>query len=821
MDCKSCPWPITTRGFSRRTWLNPSIDQSALGRLVWATNLNTSSCWSSTMPQSIRKSSLPGSENRLVVWSLMSTLWLVAFFIWFQSFGFPNNPDLTRSLVWSSIPLNTLDLIDPPVVTSAAPWSWLNLLQRIPFIVTAIVIWLGAWAMGSLVLRLCRVELIDFERIFFSLCLGLSLVSLVTLLLGLCGRLDRGALLAILIGVLVVEIALQIRLHRIPSLVGLSSTARWIPACWSSRLVLMAMVPFVVGQLLGAMTPQTDFDVVEYHLGGPKEWFLQGSISRLPHNIYTNFPFLTEMLILAGMVVFGDWRWGALAGQAVIAGFAPLTALGLYAAGRHWFSPAAGRMAALVYLTSPWTYRISIIAYAEGGLACYLFAAFFAVLLIRERLLASNTFPVSVPVGLVFLSGALGGSAMACKYTGLVSVAVPVFAMLIWVLFQNLLRLRSDSQTRWLRAGLLQASAVAIIFVTGLALTVGPWLLKNVIATGNPVYPLAYRVFGGIDRDEELDQQWRQAHAARAYTSWSERLLDLPVKVSDVMANNDWHSPLMFGLAPLSLWCTRRSPGQPGKRKGEVGIQSFQASRVIVLLWLYVVWQFGTWWLLTHHIDRFYVPMFSVVAFLAGVGMNWPTLTDTSWRKSLWPTVWKLTASIFLIASVLYNTQIMLYIGGFNAGRLDLKVAEQIAISPRIQWLNEKYESGQLSPLTNVLCVGEAGLFHARYPYLYNTVFDRSLFEEICAAPGTSPRTLRPVGEIREQFRRLRITHIDVNWAEIERYRAPGSYGYSEFVQPKRFEELKQLGLLAPSLFTTRQEKTEQITSEIFPVLPE
>ena len=773
------------------------------------------------MPQSIQTSSSPGVEKRFGVWCAVSVLWLVAFFTWFQSFGFPNNPDLTRSLVWSSIPLNTLDLFDPPVVTGAAPWSWLNLLQRVPFILTAILIWLGAWAMGSLVLRLARVELFGTERLFFSLCLGLSLVSLVTLLLGLSGRLDRGSFISILIAILVGEIAIHVRSHRIPSLIALCLPPRWFPSSWDSRIIVLTMVPFVVGQLLGAMTPQTDFDVVEYHLGGPKEWFQQGSISRLPHNIYTNFPFLTEMLILAGMVVFGDWRWGALTGQAVIAGFAPLTALGLYAAGRHWFSPAAGRMAALVYLTSPWTYRISIIAYAEGGLACYLFAAFFAVLLIRERLLASNTFPCSIPLGLVFLSGALGGSAMACKYTGLVSVIVPVFALLLWILFQNLLRLRSDSQTRWLRVGLLQTSAVVIIFVSGLALTVGPWLLKNVIATGNPVYPLAYRVFGGVDRDEELDQQWRKAHAAKTYTSWSERLLDLPVKVSDLMANNDWHSPLMFGLAPLSLWWTRRRPVQTGERKGEVGIKYCQASRVIVLLWWYVVWQFGTWWLLTHHIDRFYVPMFSVVAFLAGVGMSWPTLTETSWQKSLWPIVWKLTASIFLIASILYNAQIMLYIGGFNAGRLDLKVAEQIAISPRIQWLNEKYESGQISPLTKVLCVGEAGLFHARYPYLYNTVFDRSLFEQLCSVPGGSIHTLRPIHEIRGQFRRLGITHIDVNWAEIERYRAPGSYGYSEFVQPKRFDELKQLGLLGPSLFTTRQEKTEQITSEIFPVLPE
>ena len=164
------------------------------------------------------------------------------------------------------------------------------------------------------------------------------------------------------------------------------------------------------------MSPQTDFDVIEYHLGGPKEWFQQGRIVRLPHNVYTSFPFLTEMLLLSGMVLYGDWNAGALAGQAIIAGFAPLTALGLYATGRRWFSANAGALAALVWLTTPWTYRISIIAYAEGGLACYMFAA----LAVGLRLLwfksdqsqagddnPSHSDSTDAPLGLPLLAGLL------------------------------------------------------------------------------------------------------------------------------------------------------------------------------------------------------------------------------------------------------------------------------------------------------------------------------------------------------------------------------------------------------------------------------
>ncbi len=64
--------------------------------------------------------------------------------------------------------------------------------------------------------------------------------------------------------------------------------------------------------LVGGVSPTTDFDVKEYHLGGPKEYFLKGQIEFLPHNVYTSFPFLTEMLSLAAMVLMNDWLAGVM-----------------------------------------------------------------------------------------------------------------------------------------------------------------------------------------------------------------------------------------------------------------------------------------------------------------------------------------------------------------------------------------------------------------------------------------------------------------------------------------------------------------------------
>ena len=829
-----------------------------------------------------------------ITWRVaLSLVWLFAFTAWFHSFGLPNNEPAARWMIWAKLPFDLMDLLDPPTVANAAPWSWLYLGQRVPFLLSASLIWLGAWGMGSLILRTLRVrERFDpAERAFFAGCLGLAGVSLAMLGSGLLGIMSRWPLLVVLLMPVAVE-WIGKRKRRL-SAVGSSAVGGDDRSCTaandtSSKLVgratLLVVAPFVFCMLLGAMSPQTDFDVVEYHLGGPKEWFQQGHIARLPHNVYASFPFLTEMLLLCGMVLHGDWESGALAGQAVLAGFAPLTALGLYATGRRWFGPAAGSLAALVWLTTPWAYRISIIAYAEGGLACYLFAALAVGLRIvwgeegeksqeagtrspnnvedlvpsppsagervRVRGLDQGTAPDSATASasdsqpstlnpqpeetphplptteaavpeargegtglrLVVLCGLLAGSAMACKYTGAVSVVLPLAAMIALraVLAHEPLAGRA-------RNGFVELA----LFGGGVLVAVGPWLVKNAVETGNPVYPLAYSVFGGEGRDAAMDTQWRSGHAARTYGHANELLADLVVKLTDVAANNDWHSALMFGLAPIALLASWR--------------------RRVWCVWAFIGWQFLSWFLLTHHIDRFYVPMFPAVALLAGAGTAWLFAVLRSPLQVI--AAWLVT--LLIAANVLYNAGVMLNLGGFNAGRTDLKAARELVKSPSQKWLDDELEAGRLPRETKVLCVGEAALFHARFPYVYNTVFDRSLFEQwFSERTASGELRLRPVEDIRATLRQHGITHVLVNWSEILRYREPGSYGYTDFAHPSRFAELQAAGVLGaplplphqaafgalsdsrrkqleawgPSLLTSVDDKLAYLSVQVFPV---
>ncbi len=694
------------------------------------------------------------------LWLTIALAWLLGFLLFFYSFELPNNRPTTRFDIWMILPT-----LLPPSAPSdpGAPYGWQNLPQRFDLMFVAGIILAGAWGAGHLLLRVINVPLEKrcAERTAFAFGLGLSALSLITLGCGLGGLLCRWILGGIIVAAVIAEAVL--RWHG-GSRSNFSAEASAKPASGKTCIAattersslrwicLAAVSPFVLVMFLGAMLPPTDFDVRAYHLEGPKEFFQAGRISFLPHNAYTSFPFLTEMLSLLAMVLRDDWYRGALAGQLVLACFAPLTGVALYAAGRRWFSPAAGWLAVLVHLTTPWIYRISIIAYAEGGLAFYLLASLLAVAIGIERM---KELPRDSH-RLFFLTGLLAGNAMACKYTGLVQVVVPMgLAVCVAAIFVP------GTDEHRSRRFIMSTAA----FGLGVALTIGPWLVKNLVETGNPVYPLAYSIFGGADWDDALNVRFKHAHGPKNYSP-----ADLWYQFIDVMARNDWLSPLLYGLAPLSLLVAARR-------------------KTVGCFWMYVAYLFLAFWLLTHRLDRFWVPMLPVVSLLAGIGAGWSRVPG-----------WRWGAGLMIGLAVWFNLGFVTTgLCGNNIYLSDLEVARNNSDPAGIGFLNRT-----LPPGSKVLCIGEGEVFSARFPLVYNTVFDKPVLQEWCAAdasdvPDEEP-PFRETAEIRAQLAKEGITHVYVNWQWILTYRHEGNYGYSDFINPGRLVELQKRGVLGPAM---------------------
>jgi 4-amino-4-deoxy-L-arabinose transferase-like glycosyltransferase len=509
------------------------------------------------------------------------------------------------------------------------------------------------------------------------------------------------------------------------------------PTFWLPGLVI---APFVVVMILGSMLPAIDFDVLEYHLEGPKEYFQAGQIAFLPHNVYTNMPFGVEMLHLLGMEVMGDWWWGALAGQLLVAFFAPAAAMLIAATAYRAASARAAWIAAIVYVSTPWIYRLAVIAYVEGPL-CFFHAALVwaAVWGVNDRLFPDDfsemTKTIEIPRRpLWVLLGLLAGGAMSCKYPALISAVVPFGALALvdgW---------RSRSPTPLLG------------YLAGWVVVIGPWLGKNVSDTGNPVYPLGNSIFHGSHWDQARETKWVAAHGRRTVNAdelWS--------AVVDVAGRSDWQSPLYVGLAPLALF-------RPGSR------------RLALALWGFVTYLFLTWWLLTHRLDRFWLPLLPSLAVLAGLGADW--VRSRGWSIVL--------GAILTISLVMNFTYISTALSGLNEWTGNLVFLRR-NIPERLNAPLAAIDK-ELPDSARVLLVGQAAIFHLKHRVDYNTVFNAETIETLAMR--------RTPEQLRRALRERQLTHIYVDWKEIQRHRQPGGYGFTDFVTPARFADWVAAGIL-------------------------
>jgi hypothetical protein len=529
-------------------------------------------------------------------------------------------------------------------------------------------------------------------------------------------------------------------------------------------------LPLLILILLGGMLPPWDFDVREYHLQVPKEWYQQGRIAFLPHNVYGNMPLGAEMHAVLGMVFWPGqraWWWGALVGKTVIACFAPLTALSLLAAGRRFASQTAGVVAALAFLSVPWVVHVSISGLIEGALAFYAFLTLYAMLLWSTGSGLRDDADLRLSRrGRLLLAGFLAGSAVACKYPALLFVLTPVAA---WCLLdRGRIADRSDQSTigaprSRLRLDKTRWQAVVSLLLAA-ACGCGLWLGKNWVLAGNPVYPL---FFGGKTRTAVAMEQWNRAHRVppdqrgRRYSA---------SQAIDAIARIGWRSPWQSTiLIPLSLTTLllfvrgRRTEGET-----PAGWWSLRDSQrqLIVACAAFTAYFLLAWWLVTHRIDRFWVPVLPALAMLAGVGATWSTAK--LWRYVLVAVlVCGLTANFLLVLGQHPHR----YLVALDVLRIDKpdEPGGPSRVHPAHRYLNTK-----VAPDGCVLLVGGAQPFDLELRVLYNTCFDESIFDRLF-----KNRTRR---QRRDALREHGITHVLVNWSEIDRYRSPGNYGFTDYV---------------------------------------
>lgn len=646
--------------------------------------------------------------------------------------------------------------------------------DRLPILATAGVILAWAFAAGRLALTLIRVdrELTRLETFVFAVVVGLNLLSTWMLIAGLLGCLNRTWTVVVPMAATFLAFAVwryrrkrhgHQRLATVEESDAESFRSSPPPSADEANAAdvhwLWLTLPFCLAILLMAPLPPTDFDVCAYHLQTPKEFLQQGRISFVPHNAFSNMPMGSEMLSMLAMLCMGDWWWGALAGKTVLAAFTPLCALGIFAAGRRLHSAPAGAIAALVYISTPWVISMSPTGLVESVLACYAFLAFFAFMLSYAKNTTKETShapsaETGSPRGsirLLALSGYLAGGAVATKYPALLFLLPPLLVAIAAIGFRRSRAISTGTTesrgrlTRFMRT----TAKPLMVFVLTVGLGCGLWLGKNWALTGNPTYPLLYSAFGGKTRNDVKEQHWNTVHrphnfSARALGTCFER----------IVLTSEWISPLIVPMVVLAFF-RKRVPGF-------VWALSLCACYVIV-----------AWWLFAPRIDRFWMPITSVLALLAGIG--------ACWNRRRW---WRITLAGLLVLGVATN---FVLVSSDRANAWFIPI-EPLRSNPR--WIDpwHLYLNENTTASDAVLVVGTPAVFHLKPRAYYNTCFDDCVCRRLIKnkTPDEARRALAAKG----------IAYVLVDWDAIDRYRR--AYGFADFVQPAEFDRLVRAGVLAP-----------------------
>lgn len=581
--------------------------------------------------------------------------------------------------------------------------------------------------------------------------LGLGGISLLILMLGLIGFLQRPLWIAILF-VLAVAGVVRLRiLIRAGSAYDRPPRARaWgsdPQVRWWACLWLLAC-PFAVLALLAASTAPGlirqeegfGYDVLEYHLQLPKEYVQAGRIEYIPHNVYGNFPANVEMLYLLAMIVHDNISDVGVTANTIHLMFALLAVFAAWVAGREW-SPGAGIVCAVILATGGWLTYLCGLAYVENGMLFFGMTAT-ALLLRHVRLRADNEEgdepddkpnATAGPWRSVAAAGVVAGLACGCKYTALPLIAAPLA-------FATLLQ-SGCSIRRRIVEGFVFAAATFVTFA--------PWIIKNQVMTGNPVFPLVNSVFKASPPGwgEEETAGWDRGHSLRV----EERTLS--GRLGPAWDHILWDKYQRFGPAifvvALGGLIRRRRDG------------------VDRLLMIVLLAQVGTWMFGTHLFARFAVVLLIPLALLSGRALHG---SDSPVR--LW------TLIVALLAGSCWNFA--------HTARLHRREAPgDVPASLIYDGMLPGFEyfravNHDLPPDAKILLIGDAKPFYFQRDVDYCVTFNRNPFLVAVQAAKTPQDVLHWLAE-------RGYSHVLVNWTEVRRLTS--TYGLSPATDERKLKE--------------------------------
>jgi hypothetical protein len=323
----------------------------------------------------------------------------------------------------------------------------------------------------------------------------------------------------------------------------------WLIGAPVAGVILAAM--FIVPGALWQRLPESEphgYDVLIYHLQAPREWFDAGRIVELRHNVYSYLPFNVEMHYLLAMHMRSSPWKGMFVAQIMHAMMMAVSVLAVYACART-SRRASAICAGTLTLCIGWTAVLAPIAYNEAG-AILMLASATALLTGAMQSRQRWNWRTMLLVGL--LLGFATGAKLPAGFVALGLIAGAAVQAI---------------RMRWALSPIGLAAA-------GAAIAIAPWLARNAVWTGNPVFPERMEWFGRAHLSEGQAKRWRAAHSAPA----PQRTLGERFRTLVKNTAGDWR--FAYGFVPIGIIAVFLA------RKREIAVPMACGAAALLAFWL-------------------------------------------------------------------------------------------------------------------------------------------------------------------------------------------------------------------------------------------
>jgi hypothetical protein len=309
------------------------------------------------------------------------------------------------------------------------------------------------------------------ELLAIQVALGLGVLGLAVLAFGLAGFLNPWiAWLALIIGIVLFKRDIR----------------KWL-GNWSiikqefdqigrfGKVTACFVVILISFQLVIALSPPIAWDSLVYHLELPRQYLIAGRVLFVSGNLNTGMPQLAHMLYTWSMALNSGSTAATTSWMVSLVAFA-----GAGGFARRYLSPDA-------------TWIVPAFLLAGSSLAGGMSSAYtdlWNMLFGLCAIIAIDHYFRTRFLGWLVISGLMAGFALGVKYNGgILILLILIFIVVGW--FQNRYWIADQFPKPIINFKPLLSGILidVFLFVSVALLVFSPWLIKNLVFTGNPIYP--------------------------------------------------------------------------------------------------------------------------------------------------------------------------------------------------------------------------------------------------------------------------------------------------------------------------------------------